>query len=675
MPSFVFKKGDPIKGRAFSIPDEIITIVTYSRSSSIKTNTSTMPKASFTTKLKYKFDNFISKGTSQMILGLTLFSISFIFLCSILLLAFGLGPTHDEPLTLPQSIWISLTHMLDPGTVSGNEGNWPFMIFMMTVTLFGLIIITILIGLISNGIMVKIERLRKGRSFVIEENHVVILGWSSKVFTLLSELIIANENQSDAAIVILAEKDKVEMEDEIREKVKKFKTTRIICRTGNPIDLDDLQIVNLKESKSIILLDNDSENSDSQIIKSIVAITTQIFNRKTPFHITAEIKDKKNLAVAKMVGKDEVELILSDEIISRIMVQTSRQSGLSVVYIELLDFDGDEIYFSKAPTLTGKIYRDILFAYPNSSIMGIHQATTQSVLINPPMDLVFQEGDQVIGITEDDDTLIPAAQPSTEFNPDHVALRDKDVPHPEKILIIGMNPRGKHIIKEIDQYVASKSTLKVISKFENSSDEVMGLGTEMSNLTVSFEALDTTDGPTLQNQGLGDFDYIILLSYKNYFPLQEADAQTLITLLHLRYFSEHHETHFKIVSEMLDMKNRILANVTSADDFIVSDSLISLLMSQISENKFLMRVFEELFDASGDEIYIREMNQYVTLHEPVNFYTVLESACRKNETAIGYRLMNEAKSIEKNYGVVVNPVKNELVTFNEQDMIIVLSAH
>ena len=94
------------------------------------------------------------------------------------------------------------------------------------------------------------------------------------------------------------------------------------------------------------------------------------------------------------------------------------------------------------------------------------------------------------------------------------------------------------------------------------------------------------------------------------------------------------------------MKNRILANVTSTDDFIVSDHFISLLMSQ-----------------------------YVTLHEPVNFYTVLESACRKNETAIGYRLMDEAKSIEKNYGVVINPVKNKRVTFNEKDMIIVISAH
>ena len=174
----------------------------------------------------------------------------------------------------------------------------------------------------------------------------------------------------------------------------------------------------------------------------------------------------------------------------------------------------------------------------------------------------------------------------------------------------------------------------------------MPLGTEVLNLTISLEALDTTDGPSLQNQGLGDFDYILLLSYKNYFPMQEANAQTLITLLHLPYFSEYHDPHFKIVSEILDMKTRILANVTNADDFIVSDHFIRLLMSQ-----------------------------YVTLHEPVNFYTVLESAYRKNETAIVYRLMDEAKSKEKNYGVVINPVKNKRVTFNEKDMIIVISAH
>ena len=112
-----------------------------------------------------------------MIIRLTLFSISFIFSCSVLLLAFGLSlpifwieSTHDESLTLPQSIWISFILMLDPGTVGGNEGNWSFMIFIIRANIFGLIIITILIGLISNRIMVKIEGLRKRRPFVIDKS-------------------------------------------------------------------------------------------------------------------------------------------------------------------------------------------------------------------------------------------------------------------------------------------------------------------------------------------------------------------------------------------------------------------------------------------------------------------------------------------------------------------------
>ena len=84
------------------------------------------------------------------------------------------------------------------------------------------------------------------------------------------------------------------------------------------------------------------------------------------------------------------------------------------------------------------------------------------------------------------------------------------------------------------------------------------------------------------------------------------------------------------------MRNRELAEVTKADDFIVSDKLISLLMSQVSENKYLMRVFEDLFDADGSEIYLKPAGSYVETGRPVNFYTVVESARRRGEVAIGY---------------------------------------
>jgi hypothetical protein len=124
---------------------------------------------------------------------------------------------------------------------------------------------------------------------------------------------------------------------------------------------------------------------------------------------------------------------------------------------------------------------------------------------------------------------------------------------------------------------------------------------------------------------------------------------------------------------MLDLHNRELAEVTKADDFIVSDKLISLLMTQVSENKYLMRVFEILFDAEGSEIYLKPVSRYLKPGAEVDFYTVLESAKRKGETAIGYRISSEAFDSKKSYGVRVNPVKTEKIKFSIGDKIIVLA--
>lgn len=607
-----------------------------------------------------------------MISGLGLFTMVVVVVFAVLLFIVGVHPDHNENFNFFKSVWVNLTHMLDPGVVGNHEDNWTFQLFMMTVTLVGLVVISTLIGLISSGILDKIEDLRKGRSFVIEKDHLLILGWSSKIFTIISEVAIANENQKNGKIVILADKDKVEMEDEIKDKVPDTLTTEVICRTGDPIDVHDLYIANPFETKSIIILDKDDQNSDSQIIKTIVAIVTNPERRETPYHITAEMEDKRNFDVAKMVGKDEVELILSDEIISRIMVQTSRQSGLSVVYIELMDFGGDEIYFTEAPTLVGKTFREILYAFEDSAIFGL-QYKDGSVEVNPPMNTVFGEGDRVIGITEDDDTLVPNAPHDYSVLETNIVYTEPEKMRAEMILIVGWNNRAQYIIKELDYYVAAGSTVKVVSKFEDAQKTVKRLQKKLQNIKLEFEVQDTTDRETLENMQLENCDYIILLCYQNYYPIQEADAQTLITLLHLRNFTETIGAKYKIVSEMLDIRNRQLADITSADDFIVSDRLVSLLMSQVSENKYLMRVFEDLFDADGSEIYIKPAAEYVKTGIPLNFYTVVESAARKNEVAIGYRIIKESREASKGYGVYVNPKKSDDFTLEEDDMIIVLS--
>lgn len=177
----------------------------------------------------------------------------------------------------------------------------------------------------------------------------------------------------------------------------------------------------------------------------------------------------------------------------------------------------------------------------------------------------------------------------------------------------------------------------------------------------------------LESLNISEYDHIIILCYMNGLDIQESDAKTLICLLHLRDISNKSGKPISIVSEMLDQKNKTLAEITKADDFIVSDKIISLMLSQLSENKELKKVYDILFSAEGSEVYLRPVTEYVKTGEQLNFHTVIESASRKNQVAVGYRLDTFSKNPFKAYGVVFNPIKSDLITFQPEDKIIVLS--
>ena len=169
------------------------------------------------------------------------------------------------------------------------------------------------------------------------------------------------------------------------------------------------------------------------------------------------------------------------------------------------------------------------------------------------------------------------------------------------------------------------------------------------------------------------YDHVVTLSYSDSLGPQAADAKTLITLLHLRDIAAKTGRQPSIVSEMLDVRNRQLAEVTRADDFIVSEKLVSLLLSQISESRDLAAVFADLFDPEGSELYLKPAGDYVTLGRPVSFGTVVEAARRRGEVAIGYRSAAFSADAKASYGVRVNPPKADRVTFADGDRVIVLA--
>jgi voltage-gated potassium channel Kch len=616
-------------------------------------------------RIRYGFDNFMARGTIALILGL--FVVAAI---GVVLVTLVVAILYPIPRTgLSDLLWNSMMRTLDPGTMGGDSGPFGFLLGMLAVTLFGIFLISALIGIINTGLEGKLADLRKGRSRVVESGHTVILGWSQEVFTVVSELVVANENLKRSAIVILADRDKGEMDDEIRTRLPSTGRTSVVCRSGDPMDIDDLEIARLETSRSIVILSPENGDPDADVIKTMLAVTNHPRRRPEPYHIVAELRDAANMDVARLVGGAEAQLILSGDLIARIVAQTCRQTGLSIVYTELLDFEGDEIYFASIPELVGRTFGDALLAFEDSALIGLRPADAKPML-NPPMETVIAAGDHLVVISRDDDTVRLTSEPSAV---DEATIRTpaRTQLAPERTLVLGWNRRAPTIIRELDGYVAGGSAVVVVADTTGVEAALDALRPTLANQSVRFERADTTSRAMLETLDVGSFDHIVVLCYSDSLEIQRADSRTIITLLHLRDIEERDGIDISVVSEMLDLRNRALAEVTHADDFIVSARLVSLLMAQVSENAQLNAVFADLFDVAGSEIYLRPAREYVEPGVEVTFATIVASARRRSEVAIGVRTQATAGAGQD--GVRINPPKSTRLTLGARDAVIVLA--
>jgi voltage-gated potassium channel Kch len=632
-----------------------------------------MNRHSFSARLRYAFDNYMDRGTGALIVGLFVASLVLVLgIATVVIALGGLNAQETESVNFIQLVWLTLLRTLDPGTFSGDAGTLIFVFGMLGATLGGIVLVATLIGVINAGLAGRLEELRKGRSMVIEHDHTVILGWSVQIFPILAELVLANANKRNQRIVVLADQDKVEMEDAIRQRLPDTKTTRIVCRSGSPLDIDELDICSPQTSRAIIVLSPSEGDRDADVVRTLLAVTNAPTRRAERYHLIAELHDARNLEVARLASRGEAICVLAGDLIGRIAAQACRQPGLSVVYMELLDFQGNEFYFAAEPTLNGTTFADALSRYRDSTLVGIVPADGTPTL-NPPMDTVIADGDRLIFIAADDDTIRLAPAPPPPPDEARIADAAAAVEAPERTLLLGWNHRSRVVLRELDRYCAPGSEISVIASTPEAREESESVAGHFTNSSFRFEIADTTLRSVLDAAHPETYDHVVTMAYSDHLDPQRADGKTLVTLLHLRDIAARTGRSFSIVSEMLDLRNRNLASVTRSDDFIVSDRLVSLTISQLAENPGLKPVLDDLFDVEGSEIYLKPATDYVRPGGPVDFYTIVEAARRRGQVAIGYRQVQHANDASRTYGVTINPDKAQPIELSEEDQIVVLA--
>jgi len=250
-----------------------------------------MRRPSFRDRLRYAFDNVMARGTVALFGWLVIVYTAFVLAMAMLITITSWVGLSDQPVAdFSQTIWRTVMRTLAPGLLANDKGAPLFLISMLIVTMGGVFLASTLTGILAAGVQGRVRELRKGRSFVMETGHTLILGWSPQVFTVVSELVEAYADRR-ACLVILAEKDKVAMEDEIRARVTAQGRTRIVCRTGSPLDPHDLETVNPHSARSIIVLAPEGEEPDTRVIKTILAITRGRSRKAEPHQIAAELHD------------------------------------------------------------------------------------------------------------------------------------------------------------------------------------------------------------------------------------------------------------------------------------------------------------------------------------------------------------------------------------------------
>ena len=600
------------------------------------------------------FDNLISRGTGALMVVLVLATLTFVFVMGSI--AFSLYPEFSYLVTL----WYTLNHVIDPGYLFGNEGAEPagFLVIMTMATFWGILVYSLIISFVSSSFFRKLEELRSGRSPIVEMQHTVILGFNETVAIMLQELTESNLNATREVVVILSEEDPSTVLQSVYAVVPKTKQTKVIVRRGSVARKEDLEMIAIGHAKSVII----ASQNDITTIKIILALKQSTFYSKgNKTHAVCMIKEYNNVQVVNEISDGKIEVIYLAQLKSKVFARSCLHPGLSSIYKNIFSFVGEEIYFDHQEAFIGKTFEELMVTLEGGSIIGIMRKGKS--LLNPSKDMVYKQGDQAIIIANDDGNYAISSTEQKDYS--SLYKKDRYINTGRSVLTIGYNRNVAYVLRDMELYVGEKSLLHMIVPNEHNKEKLLS-----KYPNPKFSEFKVTIGETfkfevLKELDLSKYDTIAIFANKDVTE-ESADAETLLTLLHLDTLRKQQKVEPSIVLEIEEPENSDALEYIRVDDFLISNLLVSKIMTQISQNRHLNSVIQELVSEDGNEFYLKRINAYVPVKQPLPFYALIKAAQLRNEIVVGYKRFGEE--------VVLNPSKFEVFNFGDKDRLVVVAA-
>ena len=467
------------------------------------------------------------------------------------------------------------------------------MIPAITIVIIGMILFSgAIIATVTTALRTFIDKKSKAKGRIIVNNHFVILNWSSKVPEMIYNLMLKGFKHN---IVILSDKDKEYVDAELKSlfltnDVKKKMKTNLIIKQGDSLlrgNLEDIsidrasQIVVMSKEGMIDLDDDNVVNSDLLNLKIILKLGS--FKLKEGCQIVVETDSDE--ARAQIDGlsrklaslrKLNITALSFNKKIGQIIAQSLVMPQMSSLYSELFSFEGSQFYSINSEQSIDEFMRTHYDAIP------VHKDGQLFVLSNSEKHcnkVREQEYYHDKAFTKSEEKSGPSAS----------------------IFIIGDNNKSKFLLNSLarsKEYGDFEFTYKHYGKME---------------IKELIADLKETEG-----------ERKVLILSDDKVSSDSYDANVFVSLIELSKAFPTKE-NITYITELLDSRNLSSAKDFSIQNTIISNKMMSILITQLALNKSSKKFFEKALTVSNAkkendfDIIISPVKQSIVIEEEMKF--------------------------------------------------------
>jgi ion channel POLLUX/CASTOR len=593
--------------------------------------------------------------------------------------------------SIGDAIWWAFLRLSDPGYLGDDVGMLQRFVATILTVLGYVVFVGALVAIMTQWLNERMRMLAAGLTPITQADHILLVGWSNRTATIVRELVLSQgrvrrflrrHGARRLRIAILAEEVTAALRIELRDRLAAHWNERqVILRTGSPLRLEHLRRVDFLHAAAVILPAADfasggAQQADTRAIKTLLSMTNHPQLRDgTPLPLAVvEIFDARKTHVALHAYDGPIEILASDAIISRLIAQNVRHSGLSHVYGEVLKHGNDnEIYIRDARELAGRPFGTIAAHFPHAVVLGIVRpdGTSFHSLLNPPADLSLQPDDRVALLARSYTAAAPDPSAPATVPPVRIELLPPARTRPRRVLVLGWNHKVPALIREFDSYVGEQFTLDLVSAVSVHERQTTLAQHEFAPTRVNVQLIecDYTVSSDLRRLEPAGYDNIVLLGSDWIGSGEESDARTIVGYLLLRELLPRHGGP-AILVELLDEANVSLFRRRTGE-VLISPRILSHMLAQVALRQELRSVFDELFGPAGAEIVFRQAAEYDLAGRESSFQQVEERARAHGEIALGVR--PASAHAEHRGGVVLNPPRDRRWTFTATDEIVAVT--